>query len=105
MFVTAIVVGATRPNAIVVPQLAVQQGSDGHFVYVVGPSDLAELRPVVVGDYVGETDIVVTQGLHADDRVVIEGVLKVAPGQPVRIAASAAAAPAAAPAAAAPAKK
>jgi membrane fusion protein (multidrug efflux system) len=30
MFVTAILTGATRPNAIVVPQLAVQQGSNGH---------------------------------------------------------------------------
>ena len=100
MFVTAIVVGATRPNAIVVPQLAVQQGNDGHFVYVVGPNNVAELRPIVVGDYVGETDIVVTQGLHADDRVVIEGVLKVAPGQPVRVATAAPTAPGAAPAAA-----
>ena len=35
MFVTAYVKGATRPNAIVVPQLAVQQGNNGHLVYVV----------------------------------------------------------------------
>jgi membrane fusion protein, multidrug efflux system len=108
MFVTAIVHGATRPNAIVIPQLAVQQGNDGHFAYVVGASNVAELRPIVVGDYVGETDIVVVQGLQANDRVVVEGVLKVAPGQPVTIAsAPAAAAPPAAaqPPAAAPAKK
>ncbi len=35
MFVTANVKGATRPNAVVVPQLAVQQGAKGHVVYVV----------------------------------------------------------------------
>ena len=36
MFVTALVLGAQcGPNAIVVPQLAVQQGSNGHLVYVV----------------------------------------------------------------------
>ena len=35
MFVTALMKGAVRPNAIVVPQLAVQQGSNGHLVYVV----------------------------------------------------------------------
>ena len=35
MFVTAYVKGAMRPNAIVVPQLAVQQGNNGHLVYVV----------------------------------------------------------------------
>ena len=106
MFVTAVVRGATRPNAVVIPQLAVQQGSNGHFVYVVGANNVAELRPVVVGDYVGETDIVVVQGLQANDRVVTEGILKVVPGQPVTVTPSTANAPAAgAPAAAAAAPK
>ena len=35
MFVTAHLHGAVRPGAIVVPQLAVQLGSNGHLVYVV----------------------------------------------------------------------
>ena len=69
-----------------VPQLAVQQGSNGHLVYVVKPDGTAEVRPVVVGDYYGEKDIVVMRGLHAGDRVVVDGVLKVVPGQPVKIA-------------------
>jgi membrane fusion protein, multidrug efflux system len=86
MFVTAYLLGSVRPNAIVVPQLAVQQGSNGHLVYVVKQDGTAEVRPVVVGDYVGERDIVVMSGLHAGDRVVVEGMLKVVPGQPVRIA-------------------
>ena len=86
MFVTAHVHGAMRPNAIVVPQLAIQQGNDGHLVYVVNAKGVAEIRPVVVGDYVGEQDIVVVQGLHAGDRVVVDGVLKVVPGQPVAVA-------------------
>ena len=85
MFVTARLIGAMRPNAIVVPQLAVQQGSNGHLVYVVNSSGVAEVRPVVVGDYYGEKDIVVQTGLHEGDRVVIDGVLRVVPGQPVRI--------------------
>ncbi len=100
MFVTAYVQGAMRPNAIVVPQLAVQQGNNGHLVYVVGPNNVAEIRPVVVGDYYGEKDIVIQGGLAAGDRVVIDGVLKVVPGQPVAIAA-----PGAAPAAGTPATK
>jgi membrane fusion protein (multidrug efflux system) len=85
MFVTANLKGAMRPDAIVVPQLAVQQGSNGHLVYVINPDGNAEVRPVVVGDYVGEKDIVVLTGLHAGDRVVVDGVLKVVPGRPVRI--------------------
>jgi membrane fusion protein (multidrug efflux system) len=85
MFVTAILSGATRPDAIVIPQLAVQQGPNGHLVYVVKADGTAEVRPVVVGDYHGDKDIVVAAGLHPGDRVVVEGVLKVAPGQPVKI--------------------
>jgi membrane fusion protein (multidrug efflux system) len=85
MFVTAYLKGAMRPDAIVVPQLAVQQGSNGHLVYVVNQEGNAEVRPVVVGDYVGDKDIVVATGLHKGDRVVVDGVLKVAPGRPVKI--------------------
>ena len=91
MFVTAYVEGSTRPDAIVVPQLAVQQGSNGHLVYVVKADGTAEVRPVVVGDYYGEKDIVITSGLRAGDRVVVDGVLKVVPGQPVKITAPGAA--------------
>jgi membrane fusion protein (multidrug efflux system) len=85
MFVTAYLQGAVRPDAFVVPQLAVQQGSNGHLVYVVNDAGTAEVRPVVVGDYIGEKDIVVLSGLRAGDRVVVDGVLKVMPGKPVRI--------------------
>jgi len=85
MFVTARVKGGTRDNAFVVPQLAVQQGANGHVVYVVKPDGMAELRPVVVGDYQGERDIIVTSGLAAGDRVVVDGAMRVVPGQPVKI--------------------
>lgn len=87
MFVTAKVEGYVRPHAVVVPQLAVQQGANGHLVYVVKPDDTAEIRPVVVGDYYGDKDIIIDEGLKAGDRVVTDGVLKVVPGARVRIAA------------------
>jgi len=85
MFATAILEGAVRPDAIVVPQLAVQQGSNGHLVYVVKQDGTAEVRPVVVGDYEGDKDIVIVNGLRAGDRVVVDGVLKVVAGRPVKI--------------------
>jgi len=85
MFVTARVKGGTRTNAIIVPQLSVQQGANGHVVYVVRQDGTAELRPVVVGDYYGEKDIFILAGLQAEDRVVVDGALKVVPGQPVKI--------------------
>ena len=85
MFVTANVKGGTRPNAVIVPQLAVQQGSKGHVVYVIKQDGTAELRPVLVGDYSGEKGILIASGLQAGDRVVVDGALKVVPGQPVKI--------------------
>lgn len=96
MFVTVFMKGAKRPNAVVIPQLALQQGSNGHLVYVVNAAGNAELRPVVVGDYVGDKDIVVSSGLAAGDRVVVDGMLKVVPGQPVQVVQPAAAAAASA---------
>lgn len=85
MFVTANVKGGTRPKAIIVPQLAVQQGAKGHVVYVVKEDGTAEVRPVVVGDYSDQKGILIASGLSAGDRVVVEGALKVVPGQPVKI--------------------
>jgi membrane fusion protein (multidrug efflux system) len=85
MFVTAYLRGSMRPEAIVVPQLAVQRGSNGHLVYVIKPDGTAEVRPVIVGDYYGKSDIVIVNGLRAGDQVVVEGVLKVVPGQSVKI--------------------
>lgn len=67
------------------PRLPVQQGSNGHLVYVVNQAGVAEVRPVVVGDYYGEKEIVMVSGLHAGDRVVVDGVLRVVPGQPVKV--------------------
>jgi membrane fusion protein (multidrug efflux system) len=90
--VTARVSGATRPNAVIVPQLAVQQGSKGHVVYVIKSDNVAELRPVLVGDYYGDKDIVIVEGLKAGERVVTDGVLKVVPGKPVQVVPAGAAA-------------
>jgi len=55
---------------------------------VVKPDNTAELRPVVVGDYYGEGEIVILEGLNAGDKVVTDGVLKVVPGKPVQMAAT-----------------
>jgi membrane fusion protein, multidrug efflux system len=88
MFVTAKVEGFRRPDAVVIPQLAVQQGANGHVVYVIKPDNVAELRPVLVGDYYDEKTIVILNGLQKGDRVVTDGVLKVVPGKPVQVLAS-----------------
>lgn len=81
-YVRARLKGAIRPNAIVVPQRAVQQGAKGHFVWVVGKDGKAENRPVTVGEWYGN-DWFVTEGLRAGDRVVVDGGLTLQAGAPV----------------------
>ena len=85
-FVRAIVEGAERPNAIVVPQRAVMDGPQGKFVYVAGKSaegkDVALPRPVVVGDWLDlkeERLWIVESGLKAGEQVVVEGMGKLFP--------------------------
>lgn len=84
MFVTAILGGAERPNALTVPQRAVQQTSNGHVVFVVSGDGKAEIRPVVVGAWVGD-DWVVEQGLNKDEQVITDGFMRLAPGMPVKV--------------------
>jgi membrane fusion protein (multidrug efflux system) len=83
-FVRTRVSGATRPDAIVVPQQAVMQGAQGHFVVVVDKESKAQIRPVEVGPWDGDNWFI-THGLSAGETVVTEGVMRLAPGAPVKI--------------------
>jgi len=85
-YVRARLVGAVRPNSILVPQRAVQQGARGHFVWVVNKSGKAEQRPVQVGEWYGDSWFI-AQGLTAGDQVVVDGGLRLAPDAPVKAAA------------------
>jgi membrane fusion protein (multidrug efflux system) len=84
-FVRVILKGAERPDAILVPQRAVLEGPKGKFVYIVTAEDKAEPRPVEVGDWQGD-DWIVTAGLNPGDKVIVDGVMKIGPGAPVRVA-------------------
>ncbi len=83
-YVRTILRGATRPNAILVPQRAVQQGAKGHFVWVVNKDAKAEQRPVVVGDWYGDSWFI-AQGLFPGDQVVVDGAIRLAPDAPVKV--------------------
>ncbi len=84
-FVRVILRGATRPNAVTVPQRAVLEGPQGKFVYVVNEKSQAEPRPVEAGEWAGQSWII-TSGLKPGDRVIVDGVMRLGPGAPVRIA-------------------
>lgn len=82
-FVRVNVIGATRPEAIVIPQRAVLEGKNGMFVYVV-INNKAEIRNVEVGDWYQNSWIVLS-GLNEGDIVITDGVNKVQNGTPVNI--------------------
>ena len=82
MFVTVRLKGAQRPNAIVVPQRAVQKSADGHVVWLVNTDGVAELRPVFVGDWVDD-DWLIERGLRGGETLITDGFQRLAPGVPV----------------------
>ena len=84
-FVRVVLRGANRPNAVTVPQRAVLEGPQGKFVYVVNDKSQAEPRPVQAGEWAGDQWII-TKGLNGGERVIVDGLLKLGPGAPVRIA-------------------
>lgn len=86
-FVDVKLVLTTQKGAVLIPNQAAQNSQRGAFVYVVKPDDTAELRPVKLGQRQGD-DVVVTQGVSANERVVVAGQMLVRPGGKVRIAAA-----------------
>jgi membrane fusion protein (multidrug efflux system) len=69
---------------LVVPQTALQLDQSGSYVLVVNPQDEVEQQPIQTGQaYQG--NLVVESGLQAGDRVIVEGIQKVRPGQKVQV--------------------
>jgi multidrug efflux system membrane fusion protein len=77
-------------TATLIPSEAVQAGQQGPFVYVVKPDDTAEVRPVAVGQAMGER-VIVEQGVAAGDVVVTDGQSRLFPGAKVVAASTGAA--------------
>jgi len=73
-----------RPNALVIPSQALQEGQHGSFVYVMKKDRTVELRPVVVDDAVGDVTVIAS-GLAAGEDVVLDGQLQLRPGARVSV--------------------
>lgn len=89
-FVDVRLVLTTEKAAVLIPNEAAQISQKGPFVYVVKADDTAELRPVTLGQRQG-SQVVVSGGVAANERVVVTGQLLVRPGGKVRVAPDAAA--------------
>lgn len=90
-YVRATVEMSMENDVTTVPSQAVQTGQNGTYVYVIDADLKAELRPVKAGIR-KDGFTVVTEGIRAGEKVVTDGHLRVAPGQPVEIIADRAAA-------------
>lgn len=70
-FVRVKIMGLKRRNALTVPQKAVIQSPAGAMVFVLGNDSTASVRPVVLGQWVGEHWII-EKGLEAGERVIVD---------------------------------
>jgi membrane fusion protein (multidrug efflux system) len=85
-----------RPATVLVPQRAVMDQQGAKVVFVVGADEKVVLRPVTLDERIDDSSIV-TKGLAAGERVMVEGMQKVRPGMQVKPERAPAARPAAPP--------
>jgi membrane fusion protein (multidrug efflux system) len=72
----------TKKDALLIPQKAVSDIQGKYLVSVVSSEDIVEVRSVEVGETVAENWII-TKGIKAGERVVVEGLQKVRTGMKV----------------------
>jgi membrane fusion protein, multidrug efflux system len=83
MYVRVQIQQGVEKNAIAIPQQAVQRSNSGQSqVYVVNAENKVEFRNIMLGRTVGNRWMV-TDGLKAGEKVIVEGFQKIGPGAQV----------------------
>ena len=82
MFASARLFVAERENALFVPEEALTADQATKIVLVVGPDNIVQPREVTLGSMLGEFRNIVS-GLTPEDRVIVVGLMRARPGQPV----------------------
>ncbi|HEV3394876.1 MAG TPA: efflux RND transporter periplasmic adaptor subunit [Xanthobacteraceae bacterium] len=82
-----------QADALLVPDVALGSDQGGRYVLVVNADNVVEQRKVTVGQSAGNMRVI-DDGLKADDRVVVAGVIRAIPGEKVDPQMQTAAAPA-----------
>jgi membrane fusion protein, multidrug efflux system len=83
-FVNVVVTLTTDQKAIVVPTVAVQEGQQGSFVFVVKSDQTVDLRPVTIARTSG-TEAIVKDGLKAGETVITDGQLRLVAGSRISV--------------------
>ena len=79
MFVSVRMGGGTLDNAILVPESAIGNDQSKRFVFVVDKDSKAEYRQIALGPEVDGARVI-TSGVKAGDRVILDGLQRLAPG-------------------------
>ena len=69
-------------QAVLVPSVALASDQSGRYVLVVNAENIVEQRKVETGPVVGDMTVI-ENGLKAEDRVIVSGLLRAVPGQKV----------------------
>lgn len=83
-FVNVRIVLTTEPEAVVLPEIAVQPGQDGSFVYLVDENSQVKVQPVVISRQLGG-EVVIAEGVKGGDHVITEIPQTLQPGAKVQI--------------------
>ena len=84
-FVNVRVVLTIEPEAVVVPEAAVQPGQDGSFVYLIDENSKVKVQPVKISRQMGN-EVVIAEGIKGGDRVITEIPQALTPGATVQLA-------------------
>lgn len=82
-FLRISVQGLELSDAIVIPAKAIAEGPQGPVTYVLNEQNIARPQPVTLGTSIAQNQVI-EKGLQAGERVIVSGIPKVRPGQPVR---------------------
>jgi membrane fusion protein (multidrug efflux system) len=80
--VTVLLEEAAPVEALAIPRTAVLSDQQGDYVYVVGADNVAQQRRITLGQSTPTTAIV-SDGLKPGETVIVDGIQRVRPGQPV----------------------
>jgi membrane fusion protein (multidrug efflux system) len=82
-FVTASIRERREEPRLVIPQSALQADQSGYYALVVNAQHAVEVRRVQTGPNL-DADVIVTSGVNEGDKVIVDGIQKVRPGQVVQ---------------------
>ena len=84
MYARVEIIGLKIPNAMLVPERALQQLLGETMVIVARSDNTSAVRKIVLGEKIGSYYIV-KSGLKADDWVIVEGLTNLRDGMPLEV--------------------